>query len=75
MLSAFLLLLIALPGCDALSHFRGAQTAFSGDSAILFAKAQVAFGPRVPGTQAHRNAGDWIVAQMKLRADSVEVQT
>jgi glutaminyl-peptide cyclotransferase len=75
MLSALLLLLAVLPGCDQLSRFRGAQTAFSGDSALAFAKAQVAFGPRVPGTDAHRKAGDWIIAQMKSRADSVEVQS
>jgi len=75
MLSACLLLVVLLPGCDALSRFKGAQTAFSGDSALVFAKAQVAFGPRVPGTDAHRQAGDWIVAQMRARADSVEVQS
>lgn len=75
MLSLCLSLLAVLPGCDAVNRFRGAQTAFSGDSALVFAKAQVAFGPRVPGTEAHRKAGDWIVAQMRLRADSVEVQT
>ena len=74
MLSALLLLLAVLPGCDQLQRFRGAQTAFSGDSALAFAAAQVAFGPRVPGTDAHRQAGDWIVAQMRARADSVEVQ-
>ena len=53
---------------------RGAQTTFNGDSALAYAKAQVAFGPRVPGTPAHRAAGDWIVTQMRMRADSVEVQ-
>jgi hypothetical protein len=35
----------------------------------------VAFGPRVPGTAAHEKAGDWIVQQMRARADSVEVQS
>ena len=54
---------------------RGAQTTFNGDSALAYAAAQVAFGPRVPGTAGHRAAGDWIVQQMKARADSVEVQT
>ena len=54
---------------------RGSRSAFSGDSALAFARVQVAFGPRVPGTESHRRAGDWIVAQMRARADSVEVQT
>ncbi|HYC52061.1 MAG TPA: M28 family peptidase [Gemmatimonadaceae bacterium] len=51
-----------------------AKTVFNGDSALAYANVQVAFGPRVPGTPAHVQAGDWIVAQMRQRADSVEVQ-
>jgi len=53
----------------------GGATAFSGSAAYGYAKAQVAFGPRVPGTPAAKNAGDWIVAQMRSRADTVIVQT
>ena len=69
------LLLLALTACDRLPGFGGgAKTAFDGDSAIVFARAQVDFGPRVPGTAAHRQAGDWIVARMRERADTVEVQ-
>jgi glutaminyl-peptide cyclotransferase len=74
MLSATLFLLAIAAGCDKIQQFRGPQTAFSGDSALAFAQVQVNFGPRVPGSAAHRQAGDWIVAQMKARADSVEVQ-
>jgi Zn-dependent M28 family amino/carboxypeptidase len=33
------------------------------------------FGPRVPGTDAHKRAGDWIVAEMRSRADTVYEQT
>ena len=36
-----------------------------------YAQAQVDFGPRAPGTPAHDKAGDWIVAEMKKRTDSV----
>jgi hypothetical protein len=75
MIGASLLLLATLTGCDTVDRFRGAKTAFSGDSALAYARAQVAFGPRVPGTESHRRAGDWIVAQMRARADSVEVQS
>jgi Zn-dependent M28 family amino/carboxypeptidase len=35
----------------------------------------VNFGPRVPGSDAHRKAGDWIVAQMKQRGATVVEQT
>ena len=51
-----------------------AQTAFSGEQALAYAQAQVAFGPRVPGTATSRKAGDWIVDQMRNRADTVVVQ-
>jgi Zn-dependent M28 family amino/carboxypeptidase len=69
------LLALMLAACDRLPGFGGgAKTAFDGDSALVFAEAQVAFGPRVPGTTAHRQAGDWIVARMRERADTVEVQ-
>jgi hypothetical protein len=75
MLGATLLLLATLAGCDTVARFRGSKTAFSGDSALAYARTQVGFGPRVPGGAGHRRAGDWIVAQMRARADSVEVQT
>jgi glutaminyl-peptide cyclotransferase len=75
MLSLWIVLLASLTGCDSVSQMRGVRTAFSGDSALAFAREQVAFGPRVPGTEAHRRAGDWIVAQMRARADTVVVQT
>ncbi|MEX2178403.1 MAG: M28 family peptidase [Gemmatimonadaceae bacterium] len=75
MVCASLLLLATLTACDTVERFRGGKTAFSGDSALAYARAQVAFGPRVPGTDAHRRAGDWIIAQMRARVDSVEVQS
>ncbi|MEO7821980.1 MAG: M28 family peptidase [Gemmatimonadaceae bacterium] len=53
----------------------GGATAFSGSAALGYAKAQVDFGPRVPGTEAAKKAGDWIVAQMRSRADTVIVQS
>ena len=74
MLAACLVLWSVL-ACDSLPGFGGgAKTPFSGDSALAFARAQVEFGPRVPGTESHRRAGDWIVERMRERADSVEVQ-
>ena len=38
---------------------------FNADSAYNYLAKQVAFGPRVPNTAAHREAGDWIAARMK----------
>lgn len=37
----------------------------SGDSAFFFVKKQVDFGPRVPNTKSHRQAGDYFVGQLK----------
>lgn len=57
-----------------------AQTAvsvpeFSADSAMAFLRRQVEFGPRVPNTEAHRKAGDWMVAELKRRGAEVHEQT
>lgn len=38
---------------------------FNGDSAYAFVAKQVAFGPRVPGSAAHRACGDWMVEKLK----------
>lgn len=38
---------------------------FDRDSAYQYVAKQVAFGPRVPNTQAHQAAKDWLVNQLK----------
>lgn len=48
---------------------------FDGESALRYAKTQVDFGPRIPGTPGAQRAGDWIISEMKQRADTVMVQT
>src|SRR4051812_30648933 len=39
--------------------------AFNSDSAYFFAGKQVGFGPRIPNTPAHKQAGDYLVAKLK----------
>jgi glutaminyl-peptide cyclotransferase len=39
--------------------------AFSQDTAFAFLAKQVAFGPRVPGTTAHKKCSAWMVSQFK----------
>jgi Peptidase family M28 len=51
------------------------STGFSGAAAYNYAKTQVDFGPRVPGSPAAKRAGDWIIQQMRARADTVIVQS
>ncbi|MEP6621347.1 MAG: M28 family peptidase [bacterium] len=68
-------MMVALPllgACDKLPM--RAKTAFNADSAMSYTRAQVAFGPRVPGTAGAIKAGDWIVTMMKQRADTVVEQ-
>ena len=46
-------------------------TPFDGEAARGYVKTQLDFGSRVPGTEAARKTGDWIVAEMRQRADTV----
>lgn len=49
-------------------------TEFDGNAALEYARAQLNFGPRVPGSANAQKAGDWIEARMRERADTVIVQ-
>ena len=69
--SAALVLVIAA-ACERAGPHAGK---FDGESALKYAKVQVDFGPRVPATPAAQQAGDWIIARMKERADTVIVQS
>jgi hypothetical protein len=50
-------------------------TDFNGDSALSYTRAQLDFGPRVPGTAPARKTGDWIVAHLRSTADTVIEQS
>lgn len=74
----------ALMGCggsEAANRPDAAATAaphvveFDGAKAMEYVRAQLAFGARVPGTAAHRQAGDWLVREFGARADTVIQQT
>ncbi|MDE7351168.1 MAG: M28 family peptidase [Muribaculaceae bacterium] len=49
--------------------------AFSPDSAYAFVEKQVSFGPRVPGSEAHRLCGDWLAGKLKAFGADVAEQT
>jgi glutaminyl-peptide cyclotransferase len=75
MLTVLCLAAVALTGCDRIKdRFAGPKTAFDGQAAYTYTRQHLEFGPRVPGTAAHDKAGDWIVAQLRQRTDSVTVQ-
>ncbi len=69
---------LAAVACVLAASCKGKETpggTFDGEAALAYAKTQVDFGPRIPGTTTAQRAGDWIVEQMKQRADTVVVQS
>lgn len=64
------LIAFTLVACETAESF-APKTAFSGARAMEYVRTQLDFGPRVPGTEGHRRAGDWIAEQMRQRADTV----
>ena len=48
---------------------------FNADSAYHYIQQQVDFGPRVPNSEAHKAAGDWMVNKLKSFGLSVTEQT
>ena len=48
---------------------------FDGSSAFKYIEAQVGFGPRIPGTEAHRREAVWLDSLLRRRADTVIVQS
>ena len=50
------------------------RPAFSADSAYAFVKKQVGFGPRVPGTTAHKACADWLQKKLAGYTDTAFIQ-
>ena len=50
------------------------QWSFSGDTAYNYIAQQVAFGPRVPDTQAHQACGDWLISELQRYGIGVSEQ-
>ena len=79
-LTHLLLAISLLTGCGATAKKPASspavpQVAFSGDSAYAFVAGQVAFGPRVPGTDAHHDCVQYIGRTLERMGAQVEVQT
>lgn len=47
---------------------------FNADSAYFFVKAQVDFGPRIPGTTSHAKCADYLIAKLKSFGMNVSLQ-
>jgi glutaminyl-peptide cyclotransferase len=47
---------------------------FDGAAALSYVQAQLAFGPRIPGTAGHKRMAAWLDSLLRTRADSVIAQ-
>ncbi|HEY6093235.1 MAG TPA: M28 family peptidase [Gemmatimonadales bacterium] len=47
---------------------------FNGNTAFGYVQKQMSFGPRIPNTPAHQQEADWLLAELRQRADTVIVQ-
>jgi len=65
-----LALLFFLLGCQNPAPARE----LNGQTALGYAKTQVDFGPRIPGTEGHVRTAQWLDSLLRARADSVIVQ-
>lgn len=50
------------------------RPSFSSDSAYAYIERQMAFGPRVPNSQAHMQCAVWLIEQLKAFGAEVELQ-
>ncbi|MDX1418592.1 MAG: M28 family peptidase [Rubricoccaceae bacterium] len=57
----------------ALLLMRDARPEFSGARALALIEEQVAFGPRVPGTEGHAAMLAWLQERLEARADAVRL--
>ena len=69
------LVLVALQGGACNTTAPTVPSPFNGERALGYVRTFMEFGARVPGTDAHKRAGDWIVSEMRQRADTVIEQT
>ncbi len=51
-----------------------APRTFDGEAALGYARAQMEFGPRIPGTEGHARMALWLDSLLRARADTVIVQ-
>ena len=68
------LALVALLGCQARAGANKTASEFSGPTAFTYVEKQMAFGPRIPNKPGHKQTGDWLLAELRARADTVIVQ-
>jgi hypothetical protein len=71
-LSGSLALLALFTACS--EPRRAPPREFDGAAALRYVETQVAFGPRVPGTEGHRRMAAWLDSLARAKADTVIIQ-
>jgi glutaminyl-peptide cyclotransferase len=51
-----------------------ARPTFDGAAAMGYVRQQMAFGPRIPGTEGHRRMAEWLETELRGKADTLLVQ-
>jgi hypothetical protein len=70
--AAWVLLVVGLvAGCGK----KALPREFDGQTSFRYIESQVAFGPRLPGSEAHRRQAAWLDSLLRLRADTLIVQS
>lgn len=67
-------LLLLVLGCQARAGSGKGGSEFNAQTAFGYLERQMAFGPRIPGRAGHRQMGDWLLGELRARADTVVVQ-
>lgn len=68
---------VLLLGCQARAGDGGSAShvvEFNGRTALTYIERQMSFGPRIPNKPGHQQTGDWLLAELRARADTVIVQ-
>jgi len=63
-------------GCQARAGDGGSKSPveFNGRTALTYVEKQMSFGPRIPNKPGHQLEADWLLAELRARADTVIVQ-
>lgn len=70
MFVTLLLVTIILSSCS-----KNEELVFDGNNAFQYAKTQVDFGPRIPGSEAHQSTVDWVVQELEKNGWNTFLQT
>src|SRR5260370_29969852 len=70
-----LLFTVMLTACQARAgNGAGGASEFNGRTAFTYLEKQMSFGPRIPNQPGHEQTSDWLLAELRARADTVIVQ-